>query len=173
MSSLLEENGGQAEKGSKKILFAAIAVGIVAVIIGIALFSLKPSQVVVEQESLEGAFREGSPEFQNYTKKISIQLDENNSFKSETALGGLTFSIGGLVRNFTGKNITGLEVNVKVIDQFNNVLKEKTAIIIPRQRAVLENNQVAPVRVVIEGFDPKADIANARWKVTAIKVSDE
>lgn len=173
MSLLSEETGVAPENNSKKILIAAVAIGVIAVAIAIALFSLKPSQVIVEQESLQGALREDSPEFQTFTKRISVQTDENQSFKSQTALGGLTFSVGGTVRNFTGRNITGLEVNVKVIDEFNNVLKEKNSIIIPRQRAVLDNNQVMSARVVIEGFDPKADIANVRWKVTAIKLGEQ
>jgi hypothetical protein len=59
---------------------------------------------------------------------------------------------------------------VGVVDSFGQLLKEKTQIVIPRgDRTALENNQAMPVKITIEGFEPDADLANIRWKVTAIK----
>lgn len=171
MNTLFEENGGNAEeKGSKKIIIVAVAIALVAVLAVIALLSFQTTKTQVEQQALEGAFREGSPEFQNYTKKIVAQTGENTT-KSPTAMGKITMFIDGTIRNFTGKTLTGLEIKVGVVDTFNNVLKEKTQIVIPRgERLSLENNQTMSVRVTIEGFEPDADLANIRWKVTAIKV---
>ena len=85
-------------------------------------------------------------------------------------MGTITMFIGGTIRNFTGRTLTGLEIKVGMVDSFGNLLKERTVIVIPKQKASLDNNQTLPVRVTIEGFDPKADLANIRWKVTAIKV---
>ena len=55
------------------------------------------------------------------------------------------------------------------IDTFGNSIKDKTLIVVPNQYVKLNPNEVADVTVRIDGFDPKADRANIRWKVTAIK----
>lgn len=168
MNTLFPENNS--EKKSNKVLIAALTAAVLAVVAVIALLSLKPSAVQVEQEALEGAFREGSPEFQTYTKRIVAETNEDATTKSPTAMGTVMMSIGGNIRNFTGKTLTGLELKVGVVDPFGELLRERDIIVIPKQRESLENNQTMPVRVIIEGFDPKADIANIRWKVTAIKI---
>lgn len=167
METLFEEP--EKEKGSKKILLVALAAAVVAVIAAIALISLKPSQTVVEQDYLLGAYREDSPEFQNLTKKIVAQTIEDATTKSITGMGTTTMSIGGTIRNFSGKTITGLELKVAVVDTFNSVVKERVITVVPKQKEKLDNNETMPVRVNIEGIDPKADLANIRWKVTAIK----
>ena len=158
------------ERGANKVLIGALAAAVLAVVVAIALLSLKPSTTQIEQDVLANAYREGSPEFANYTKKIVAQTEEDKTTKSMTAMGTLMMSIGGTIRNFTGKTITGLELKVTVVDTFGSPLKDKTVVVIPRQRESLENNESMPMRVTVEGFDPKADIANIRWKVTAIKV---
>jgi hypothetical protein len=169
MNTLLQEP--EKEKGSKKILIVAVAAAIVAVLVAVALLSFVPSATQVEQQALEGAYLEGSDEFQTYTKKIVAQTDFDQTTKSPVGTGTVMMSIGGIIRNFTGKTLTGLELKVAVVDTFGKVVKEKTQIVIPRQqRESLDNNQTMPVRVTIEGFEPKADLANIRWKVTKIKV---
>lgn len=168
--SLLDEKP-VIEKGSNKILLGAVAAAILALVAVAALFSLQTSPKQIEQDALEGAYHEGTPEFQNYTKKIVAETNEDATTKSMTAMGTMMMSIGGTIRNFTGKTLTGLEVKVTVVDTFNNALKEKTMVIIPKpNQESLANNETMPVRVIVEGFDPKADLANIRWKVTAIKV---
>lgn len=170
METLFEEQNK--EKGSKRILLVALAAALLAVAAIIGLISLKPSQVVVEQDYLQGAYREDSPEFQNLTKKIVAQTVESETTTSMTGMGTRMMSIGGTIRNFSGKTIIGLEVKVSVVDTFGNLLKEKTITVVPKQQEKLENNQVMAVRINVEGIDPKADIANVRWKVTAIKVEN-
>ena len=158
------------EKGSKKILIGALTAAVLAVVAIIALISLKPSRSVVEQDYLNGAYREGSPEFQELTKKIVAETVENATTSSPTAMGSKMMSIGGTIRNFTGKTLTGLEVRVTVVDTFGNPVKEKVSPVLPNSEyEKLENNTIMPVRVLVEGIDPKADLANIRWKVTAIK----
>jgi hypothetical protein len=168
MNTLFEEPGK--EKGSKKILIGALIVAALAVIVAIALFSLKPSTTQIVQDAMEGAYREGTPEFQTYTRKIVAQTEEDQTTKSPTAMGTVSMYITGTIRNFTGKTLTGLEIKVGMVDTFGKLLKEKTVVVIPKQRETLENNQSMEVKVTIEGFDPKDDLANIRWKVTAIKV---
>ena len=165
----MQESNGTEEKGSKKILIIAVAIALTAILAAGGLLLLQPSQRQVQQETLEGAFREGSPEFEALTKRIVAQSGEN-TMKSPNAFGKITMFIDGTIRNFTGRTLTGLELRVGVVDSFGQVLKEKTQIVIPRnERTALENNQTMSVKVTIEGFEPDADLANIRWKVTAIK----
>lgn len=167
MSTLFEEPGK--EKGSKKILFIALAAAVLAVLAIIALLSLKPSQTEVKQNELAGAVREGSPEFDALTKRIALQTVEDVTTKSMTAMGTRMMSIGGIVNNLSDKTLTGLELKVTIVDTFNNSIKERLITVIPTQQEKLEGHTSMPVRVIVEGIDPNADIANIRWKVTAIK----
>jgi hypothetical protein len=168
MESFLQKP--QKEKGSNKILIIALVAGLIVVGAVIGLLALRPSMNDVQQSYIEGAFREGSPEFAAYTKRISISTDEDRTMYSPTAMGTVMMVIGGNVRNSSDKTITGLEIETSVVDQFAKVLKSKTLIVVPTQVAMLEPNQTIPVQVRIEGFDPKEIRADIHWKVTAIKV---
>jgi len=123
----------------------------------------------VHQQELEGAVREGTPEFEALTKRIVIQTDENNTMQSPTGMGTITMFIRGKIRNFTGKTLTGLEIRTTVIDQLEKPVKEKTLIVVPNQQERFETNQTMPVSVMIEGFGKDDDRAQIRWKVTAIR----
>lgn len=161
------------KKGFNKIFLAAIAVGVIAVIAFLGLVSLKPSTKQIQTQALDGAFREGTPEFEKYTKRIVAETDVNNTQQSPTGMGTIMMSIRGKIHNLTGKPLIGLEVKVSVVDSFDKVVKDKTTVIIPKGEVEkLDNNQILPVQVVIEGFSAEDDRANIRWKVTAIKVQE-
>lgn len=168
MDTFLQEK--KEKQGINKVLIAALLAGAVVVAAVIGLIALRPSTQDVHDQALEGAFLEGSPEFATYTKKIIAQTDENRTTQSPTGMGTIVMSVGGKIRNITGKTLTGLELRVGVVDSFGKVLKEKNVIAIPKQAEKLENNQSLPVQVLIEGFTKEDDRANIRWKVTAIKV---
>jgi hypothetical protein len=167
METLEQHNAPK--KGVSKIFIVAfiIAAALIAGIVG--LISLRPSMEEQIRQGIEGASREGSPEFDALTKKIVIQTDEDRTMESPIGLGTIVMSIGGQIKNLTGKTITGLEINVAVIDTFGKPLKDKTLIVVPNQYVKLNPNETADVTVRIDGFDPNADRANIRWKVTAIK----
>ncbi|MGI9054200.1 MAG: hypothetical protein ACR2F2_00210 [Pyrinomonadaceae bacterium] len=164
----LEQHNAPKKKISKIFIVAFI---IAAVTIGGAIWviSLKPSMQEQVRQNIEGAIREGSPEFAALTKKVVIQTDEDRTMESPIGLGTIVMSIGGQIKNLTGKTLTGLEINVSVIDTFGNSIKDKTLVVVPNQYVKLNPNEVADVTVRIDSFDPKADRANIRWKVTAIK----
>lgn len=159
----------QSKKGVNKILVAAViaAVFLVAVVIG--LWSLRPSIAIIEETALEGAYREGSPEFAELTKRILIKPDLNRTTESPTALGTIMMTIPAMVQNRTDKTLTTLEINVGVINQQGKVIKEKTYLAVPKQQPFLEPNQSFITTAVVEGFKPEEDRANVTWKVTAIK----
>lgn len=168
MDTFLEEK--KEKRGINKVLVAALLVGFVVVGAAVGLIALRPSSQQMQEQALGSAFREGTPEFATHTKKIIAQTDANRTTWSPTGMGTIVMSIGGNIRNITGKTLTGLELKVGVVDSFGNAVREKTLIVIPKQAEKLENNQSLPVQVLIEGFTKEDDRAQIRWKVTAIKV---
>jgi len=167
MNSFLEKASVRIVNGRKFIGTLAIAAFLFFTTSGF--YSTCTSRQAVHQQELEGAVREGTPEFEALTKRIVIQTDENNTMQSPTGMGTITMFIRGKIRNFTGKTLTGLEIRTTVIDQLEKPVKEKTLIVVPNQQERFETNQTMPVSVMIEGFGKDDDRAQIRWKVTAIR----
>jgi hypothetical protein len=170
MKTLTDEP--EKKKGFNILFVVAILVGIGLVAGLLGLVSLKKSSQQIQVDAMEGAFREGSPEFEKYTKKIIAETDVDNTQQSPTGLGTIVMSIRGNILNITGKTLTGLEIRVSVVDSDHKPVKEKIAIVIPKEVEKLETGKSLPVQVVIEGFNKDDDRANIRWKVTAIKVQE-
>lgn len=163
------EQHNKPKKGVNKIFIVALLAAILLVAGGIWLWSLKPSNVEIRQEALEGAYREGSPEFEELTKRILVKPDMSRTTESRTALGTVMMAIPATVYNRSDKTLTTLEVNVGVVDQSGKVIKEKTYLVIPKQQGNLLPGESVSTTAVVEGFEPEEDRANVRWKVTAIK----
>jgi hypothetical protein len=159
------------EKGSNRTLWVAIAFALVIVAAIIGLMFLRPTTEQVKNQVLEGAYREGSPEFQALTNRIIILNDAENTMESPTGLGTITMFTRSRIRNNTDKTITALEIKVGVLDPMNKVIREKNVTVVPTQNVeVLAPQQIIPISVPIEGFDKADDRARVQWKVTAIKV---
>jgi hypothetical protein len=165
----LENFNKKPEKGSKKAFWiAAIIMGLV--VIGIlALLLTRPTTDEYQKQTIEGALREGDPEFDALTKKIIVENDTDRTTESPVAMGTIQMNIWGKIRNLTGKTITGLELKVTVVDLADKPIREKTEIVIPKKQPSLEMSQVMPVNVVMDGFQKTDNRANIHWKVTAIK----
>jgi hypothetical protein len=155
----------------KKIIGTVLIAGLLF-ITTTGFYSTCTSRTALHEQQMEGAVREGTPEFEALTRKIVIQTDENNTMQSPTGMGTIVMMIAGKIRNFSGKTLTGLEIKVTVVDQLGKPVKEKVLTVIPSQQDKLEANETMPVRVMIEGFSKDDDRAMIRWKVTAIKTSD-
>ena len=77
--------------------------------------------------------------------------------------------IRGKIRNKGARPINGLEVNVAVVDSFNQTLREKRVLVVPTQLPELAPGEIIPISLEISGFEKKDDRADIRWKVTAIR----
>ena len=144
------------------------------VIIGALIFIAMQRPSMQEQASavLEGSYREGSPEFDAITKDIIISTDER-TVQWRNGLGSISMSIVGKVKNKGSKAIDGLEVNVAVVDQFDQVVKEKRVLVVPTQQPQLAPGESIPITLTLDGFDSNDDRANIRWKVTAIRTPNQ
>ena len=157
------------KRGVNKIFLVGLLIGAVLIAGAVWLLTLQPSMEEQRAKMLEGYFLEGTPEFEQITKDIVISTDFDRTTESPTGLGTIQMKIGGKIRNRGTKTITGLEVNVGVVDRFNKVLREKKVIFVPNQQPRLEPQEIIPVTVTLDGFSKDDERANIRWKVTAIK----
>lgn len=166
MDSLLDNSSEK--PGINKAFIVGALIGIVILAAGIWLVS-GPSMPEQVANILEGSYREGSPEFNDITKDIIISTNED-TVESPNAFGKISMFIKGNIRNKGSRVINGLEVNVAVVDRFNQILKEKRVLVVPTQREKLAPGDTIPITLSLDGFDKKDDRANIRWKVTAIRV---
>ncbi|MGD9562382.1 MAG: hypothetical protein AB7F88_10440 [Pyrinomonadaceae bacterium] len=168
MESFLEEKKPE-PKGINYGLLIGVAAGLLLIGIAAVLIAIQPPAEDQRAKMLEGAFTEGSPEFAALTKDIIIATDDR-TVESPNALGTISMFIVGSIRNKGEQTITALEVKVSVVDLQNQVIKEKSIVVVPVQHPELGPNEtIKPVTLSLEGFDPNAERANIRWKVTAIK----
>ncbi|HMO82270.1 MAG TPA: hypothetical protein PKD24_15945 [Pyrinomonadaceae bacterium] len=146
-------------------------IGIVAIGVGVWLLTLQPSMEEQKSAVLDGSYREGSPEFEELTKDIIIST-HRDTVESPNAFGAISMFIKGNVRNKSEKTFNGLEINVAVVDEFEEVVKEKRVLAIPTQAPRLEPDTTIPITLSIDGFKRSDDRANIRWRVTAIRVAN-
>lgn len=158
------------KKGLNKgfLIGGIVGVFIIAIIVLIAM--QRPSMGDQEAAVLADALRPESPEFQEITKDIIISTGDN-TVQYANAFGGISMAIVGNIRNKGNRAINGLEVNVAVVDQFNQQLKDKSVLVVPRQQEVLAPGDSIPITLTLDGFKSDDDRANIRWKVTAIRVA--
>lgn len=167
METLFEK---EKKRGINKAFIVGGLIGIAAIAAIIFVAMLRPSMEDQKQAVLADALREGSPEFQEVTKDIIIATTDD-TVESPNAFGHISMFITGRIRNKGNRVINGLEVNVAVVDQFNQTLKEKRVLVVPTQIGQLGPGEVIPITLSLDGFDRKDDRANIRWKVTAIRVA--
>ena len=159
------------KKGINPALIVGALIGIVLLAAAIWLLTRQPSMEDQMANILEGSYHEGSPEFANITKDIIISTSED-TVESPNAFGSISMYIAGKIHNKGSKTINGLEINVGVVDTFNQVLKENRLLVVPTKQPQLGPGETINVHLEIPGFDKNDDRANIRWKVTAIRVAN-
>ena len=155
------------KKRVNKVFIAAVLVGVVLIGAAIALM-WKPSMEEQTAKILDGSAHEGSPEFAELTKDIICSDDK--TIESPMATGTISMFINGKVRNKGTHTLSGLELNIAVVTQFNDVLKQKRILIVPTQVPRLEPDQTIPFTLSLDGFSKTDDRAQIRCKATAIRV---
>lgn len=156
------------KRGINKLLIVGVVAALAVIGVAVYLLSFKPPMDQQTAKILDGVFREGSPEFAEVNKDIIIWTDDK-TVESPTGLGTISMYINGNIKNKGTRTFTAVEVNVGVITRTNAVLREKRVLVVPIQQSVLAPGDTIPITLTLDGFDPKDDRANIRWKVTAIK----
>src|SRR5688500_9582097 len=144
-------NKEKEKRGINKVFFVALLVG-AAVISGLVwVLSWTPPMDVQIAQVLEGSFKEGTPEFTELNKDIVISTDDR-TVQSPTGLGTISMYISGKVRNRGTRTFDILEVNVAVVTQFNEVLKEKKVLVVPVQQPLMGPGETIPITLALDGF---------------------
>lgn len=168
MDTFLQEK--TEKKGINKLMLGAIVVAFLLIAGAIYLLSFQQSIEEHKQAVLEGALKQGSPEFEELSKQIIITTDAENTSESYTGLGTIMMNVPATIRNKSDKTITLLQVNLSVVDRKNQTVKEKDVVVVPGlQASVLPPEDSIKIQQTLDGFPPKADRAMVRWRVTAIK----
>ncbi len=158
----------QDKDDSRRTVIIAVAV-IAAIIIAVLFYFLMRASGGGSgvEPTLQGAIRQGSPEFAEFVAKI--HLDEPEAYESKRALGDIVMNLQTTVRNFTGRTLTGLEIKGMVIDHQGKPVSQRTVVVIPGRQAELEPNKTMPVQIMLEGMTDSDDRANIKMEVTGFK----
>lgn len=167
MESLLPK---EEKRGINKSFIVAVVIALALIAGLILLLSRRPPVNEQMSQLVASAYHEGTPEFADLSKDIIISTDDR-TVESPTGLGTISMYIYGKIRNKGTRTIDILEINVAVITQFNQPLKEKRILVVPVQQPTLEPGQTIPVTLAMEGFSRDDDRANIRWRVTAIRAA--
>ena len=99
-------------------------------------------------------------------------LDEPEAFESPRGLGDIVMDLKTVVRNFSGKTLSGLEIRGAVVDHQNQPVKQRTVIVIPSAASgvsELAPNKTIEAHVVLDGMTTTDDRANIRMEITGFR----
>jgi hypothetical protein len=122
--SSFERRGGEPDKSRRAIFIAVAAVGALLVA-GLAWWASRPSARPGE-ERLANAVRPGAAEFPGPDKLVVDFKPDDNAEIGPTALGPWAVTMKPVVRNFTGRTVSGLEFRAAGVDLAGNVIRERT-----------------------------------------------
>ena len=156
---------------TNRTLIIVVAVIAAVVIAGLfyGLMRLSGRSNATEQ-ALQGAIREGTPQFEEQRK--NIVLDEPEATEAKRALGDIVMSLQTTVRNLTGKTLIGLEVRAAVVDYDGKPVKQRAVIVIPARQPELAPNKTMQVNVLLDGMSDTDARANIKMEVTAFKFKE-
>src|SRR6266705_2634250 len=120
------------EEKPRRTLIIVVAVIAAVLIGGFFYLLLRKTIAPTPAPTLESAIRTGSPEFDQYIKRLA--LDDPEADEAKRALGDIVMTLHTTVRNFTGRTINGLEVHAAVVDHQGKPVKQRTVVVMPNDR---------------------------------------
>jgi len=147
-----------------RTLIIVVAVIAAVVIGGVFYILLRKSVATSPPATLQGAVRPGSPDWDKYAKLIP--LDNPEADEAKRALGDIVMTLHTTARNFTGRTITGLEVNASVVDSNGKPVKQRTVVVVPGRQPELDPLKTMKVSIMIDGFSDSDNRANIKMDVT-------
>ena len=119
------------------------------------------------EPGLESALHTGQPEFEQFREQIVIEQQVGK--EKVHPFNNLAVEITAIVRNNTGRNISGLEMRGAVLDTQNSTVRERTVVVIPARQTVLEADEAINVRILLESINKDSDRAHLVLEVTGIR----
>lgn len=134
------------------------------VILGLLAIVLTGCGGKAQPDALAQLVRAGSPDFEKYQQLIKI--DDLEADQAARPIGDIVMTMRATVRNFTGRNLNGLEVRAAVVDLEGKPVKERIVVLIPARQPALDNNQTMKAQVLLEGIHKNSTLANIKMEVT-------
>ena len=131
------------------------------------LMQLRQWRPAVEPD-LQGAIREGSPQFEEYKSKIV--LDDPEATEAKRALGDIMMTLQTTVRNLTGKTLSGLEIRAAVVDYEGQASEREDCRGDSDTQPELAPNKTMPVAVTLDGMNDTDARANIKMEVAGVQV---
>ncbi|MEJ7617784.1 MAG: hypothetical protein WKF30_12665 [Pyrinomonadaceae bacterium] len=170
MSLAEEKKWTDTSDGSRRnILIATSVVGLL-IVGGLIFFLMRATgggDPSAGQQRLEAALRPGNPEFDQLRERIVIDTPE--ATEGTRPIGDVVMELTTVVRNFTGRTISGLELKGAVVDLDGHSVKERIVTIIPARQPELDNNKTMQARIVLDSISKDAVRANIKMEVVAVK----
>jgi len=149
------------------VMLAALLTAAIALLAAGIYYMTHPIVSPNVEPGLETALYTGQLEFEQFREQIAIeQLVGKEKLHP---LNNLAVEITALVRNDTGRKISGLEMRGAIRDAENSTVRERTVVIIPARQAILEADEAINVRILLESIDKDSDRAHAVMEVTGIR----
>lgn len=158
--------------GSRRVAFTVMAVASAVVVVAILLL-LTPVGVKLGLRSppqtgerrLAGAVRPGSPEFEQVRERLVVEFDPNeNADIGPTALGPWAVIMKPVVRNFTGRTVSGLEFHASGVDSSGRTIRERTFI----SEEEIEPNKIFTPNIGVN-FPQDGKPANLKLELTGVR----
>jgi len=149
------------------VLIAAFVTMAIALLVATMHFVVsKPPVNRSSQRQFEWMLQPGQSDFDQFRQQIDIeQLMGNEKLHP---FNNLVVELTAVVRNQTGRTISGLEMRGAIVNTENSIVRERTVAVIPLQQTALESNEAINVRILLEGIDRDSDRARPVLEVTGI-----
>jgi hypothetical protein len=171
--STTEQNLNKRERSRNMPFIISAIIGLLLIAGLFAYIKTRPAPAPIagpQQQRLEGALRAGAPGFEQVRQRIGV--DNLEATEGGRVVGDIVMTLKAIVRNFTGRTISGLEMRAAVVDLEGKTIKERYVIVVPnagKNVTELEPNKTLPVSVTIEGFSPSDVRANIQMEMTGVK----
>jgi len=149
------------------VILAALLTAAIALLFAGMYYVTQPIVTSNVEPGLETALYTGQPEFEQFREQIAIEQLVGK--EKVHPLNNLAVEITALVRNDTGRKISGLEMRGAIRDAQNSTVRERTVVVIPTRQTILEADEAINVRILLESIDKDSDRAHAVMEITGIR----
>lgn len=149
------------------VMVAALVTTVIAVLAAGIYYVTQPIVTPNVAPALERALYSGQPEFEQFREQIVIEQVVGK--EKVHPLNSLAVEITAVVKNNTGRKISGLEMRGAIRDARNSTVRERTVVVIPARQTILEPDEAINVRILLDSIDKDSDRAHAVMEVTGIR----
>jgi len=149
------------------VMLAALLTAAIALLAAGIYYVTQPIVNPNVEPGLETALYAGQPEFEQFREQIVIEQLVGK--EKVHPFNNLAVEVTALVRNNTGRKISGLEMRGAIQDAQNSVVRERTVVVIPTRQTILEADEAINVRILLESIDKDSDRAHPVMELTAIR----